>query len=329
MTPLYPFVFKPLFKRYLWGGRRLGESLGKPIGEGNDFAESWEIADHHQGQSIVANGPLAGVSLHELVATRGPELFGRHGPQSRFPLIFKFLDCQRDLSVQVHPDDAAAALLNPPDLGKTEAWLVLWAEAGSRIYAGLKAGCDRLSLERALAAGEVDRCLHSFEARAGQCVFIPAGTVHALGAGMVVAEIQQASDTTYRLFDWNRVGPDGKPRQLHLAESLAAIDFSATEVAPQSPQATDRPYVSRLAACDKFVLDRWSLSGQATIGGDDRFHIVSVLEGSLRLPGVPGDALRSGQTALIPAACSALPIETTSPATLLDMYLPDVLAAHR
>lgn len=329
MTPLYPLVFQPLFKRYLWGGRRLGEVLNKPIDDGNDYAESWEIADHHQGQSIVAKGPLAGVSLHELVERRGLELLGQHAPQRRFPLIFKYLDCQRDLSVQVHPDDAAAARLDPPDLGKTEAWLVLMADPGSRIYAGLKSGCDRVQLERALTGGEVEACLHSFEAQAGQCVFIPAGTVHALGAGMVVAEIQQASDTTYRLFDWNRVGPDGKPRQLHLAESLAAIDYSATDVAPRSPATTERPQVQRLAACDKFVLDRCNVSGQALVGGDDRFHIVSILEGSLRLPGVPGGSLGRGETALIPAACGAISVESTSPATFLDMYLPDLPAAHR
>src|SRR5437660_749553 len=121
MTPLYPLTFEPLLKRYLWGGRRLGTVLGKPIGEGNDYAESWEIADHLQGQSIVATGPLAGTTLHDLVCQRGSELLGRHTPQARFPLIFKYLDCQRDLSVQVHPTDAAAALLDPPDLGKTEA----------------------------------------------------------------------------------------------------------------------------------------------------------------------------------------------------------------
>src|SRR5205823_1386441 len=179
MTGLYPLTFEPLFKRYLWGGRRLGTVLGNPIGEGNDFAESWEIADHPQGQSIVANGPLRGTRLHDLVEQRSRELLGRHAPQPRFPLIFKYLDCQRDLSVQVHPSDAAAALLDPPDLGKTEAWLVLDAAPGSKIYAGLKGGCDRAAVEDGLRTGRVVDCLHSFVPEAGQCLFIPAGTVHA------------------------------------------------------------------------------------------------------------------------------------------------------
>src|SRR4051812_38094180 len=236
MPPLYPLTFRPVFKRYLWGGRRLATALGKPIGEGNDYAESWEIADHEHGQSIVAEGPLAGTSLHELVVSRGDELLGRYHPRPRFPLIFKYLDCQRDLSVQVHPSDAAAAKLTPPDLGKTEAWVVLHAEPGSRIYAGLKAGCNEAKLRTALDEGNVESWLHSFQPRAGDCLFIPAGTVHALGAGLLVAEIQQASDTTYRLHDWGRHGPDGKSRELHVEQALAAIDYSAVEIGPTRPE---------------------------------------------------------------------------------------------
>ncbi len=323
MTPLYPLTFQPLFKRYLWGGRRLGDVLHKTIGPETDYAESWEIADHRQGQSIVANGPLAGTTLHELVATRGSELLGRHAPQSRFPLIFKYLDCQRDLSVQVHPNDAAAALLNPPDLGKTEAWLVLAANPGSRIYAGLQSDCGKAALASAIDAGQIEACLHSFAAAPGQCVFIPAGTVHALGAGLVVAEIQQASDTTYRLYDWNRLGPDGQPRQLHIRESLDAIDDTAIAIKPREPQSTDRPHVQRLVACDKFILDRWQLSGEpATIGGDNRFHILSVLSGTLNLTAPAQLSLSIGQTALLPASLGPTSITTTAPATAIDMYLP-------
>jgi mannose-6-phosphate isomerase len=322
MVPLYPLTFQPLFKRYLWGGRRLGSVLGKPTGEGDDYAESWEIADHASGQSIVASGPLAGISLHELVTTRGSELFGHHDPQVRFPLIFKFLDCQRDLSVQVHPTDAAAALLVPPDFGKTEAWVILDATPGSRVYAGLRSGCNRPSLAAAIRDNRTEHCLHSFEPRPGDCLFIPAGTVHALGAGLVVAEIQQASDTTYRLYDWGRVDAAGKPRNLHIDEGLAAVDFSAIEVTPQKPQSTDRPHVERLAACDKFVLDRWTLAADQAIGGDERFHIVSVLEGELALAGRFEITLRKGQTALIPACLPAVAIRPRGKAIALDMYLP-------
>jgi len=295
--------------------------LSKPIGEGTDYAESWEIADHEQGQSVVANGPLAGTTLHELVISRGQELFGRHAPQPRFPLLFKFLDCQRDLSVQVHPDDAAAALLTPPDLGKTEAWVILDAQPGSRIYAGLRRGVNRDALAAAVHEGRTEECLHSFDARAGQCVFIPAGTVHALGAGLLVAEIQQASDTTYRLFDWNRVGPDGKPRKLHIDEALDAIDYTAVEVVPVQPSHTSVPDVERLVSCDKFMLSRWAIQQRESIGGDDRCHIVTALQGVVHIEPA-GIAINKGQTVLLPACLPESTLIPQGSAILLDMYLP-------
>jgi mannose-6-phosphate isomerase len=321
MPPLYPLVFRPVFKRYLWGGRRLGTVLGKPIGEGNDYAESWEIADHEHGQSIVANGPLAGASLHELVTTRGEELLGRHHPQSRFPLIFKYLDCQRDLSVQVHPDDAAAANLTPPDLGKTEAWVVLHAEPGSRIYAGLKAGCDKAKLRAALAEGSIEQWLHSFEPQEGDCVFIPAGTVHALGAGLLVAEIQQASDTTYRLYDWGRLGPDGKPRELHVEPSLAAIDYSAVHMAPQQPKTPGE--AECLVACDEFVFNRRTLRDEMTFNLDNAFDMLSVLEGEVIVEAEPGSVtLARGQTILLPACLGHASLHPQGQTILLEMHLP-------
>jgi mannose-6-phosphate isomerase len=325
MHPLYPLTFEPVLKRYLWGGRRLETVLNKRLGEGNDYAESWEIADHDHGQSVVANGPLAGTTLHELVVARGPELLGKHAPQPRFPLLFKFLDCQRDLSVQVHPNDAAAARLTPPDLGKTEAWVILDAQPGSRIYAGLKHGCDRAALEAAAGQGKTAECLHSFEARPGQCLFIPAGVVHALGAGLLGAEIQQASDTTFRLYDWGRVGPDGSPRQLHVNEALDAIDYSAGEVEPQQPEATERAGIECLVSCDKFVLERWKLNRAEEINLGGGFSIVSVLDGKLRI--VPEESghditLIRGQTVLLPACLDGALLNPLESATVLVMYCP-------
>lgn len=323
MASLYPLTFVPVLKRYLWGGRRLGDLFGKPLGAGHDYAESWEIADHPQGQSVIACGPLAGTTLHELVTTRGEELLGKHAPQSRFPLIFKLLDCHNDLSVQVHPSDAAAARLVPPDLGKTEAWIVLDVAPGSKIYAGLKKGCDLSGFSQAIQAGKAADFLHSFQPCSGDCVFIPAGTVHALGAGLLVAEIQQASDTTYRLYDWGRVGPDGKPRQLHIEQGLAVTDVSAIEVGPVTPRPTADPLCERLVHCDKFVLDRWTLNHAAQIGGDDRFHIISVISGQTRLPDYNDITLPRGQTVLLPASVPPLTLLAQPNATVLDMYLPD------
>ena len=319
---LYPLSFEPVLKRYIWGGRRLGELLGKPIGAGSDYAESWEIADHPQGQAVVKQGPLAGTTLHELVTTRGDELLGRHAPQSRFPLIFKLLDAQKDLSVQVHPDDAAAAQLSPPDLGKTEAWVILDAAKGSKVYAGLKKGTDLAGFSHAIQEQRAAECLHSFEPQAGDCLFIPAGTVHALGAGLLVAEIQQASDTTYRLYDWGRTGPDGKPRALHVEQGLAAVDFAAVEVGPRRGNLVIAPGVERLVECEKFVLDRRTLAEPTAFGGDQRFHILCVTRGEIRLDG-PGEmTVGTGQTVLLPAVLPGQLVRPSGEAVVLDMYLP-------
>jgi mannose-6-phosphate isomerase len=322
MSSLSPLRFQPILREYLWGGRRLAE-LGKRLGNGDHYAESWEIVDHGADQSVVADGPLAGITLHELVLQSGRELFGRHRPQPQFPLLFKFLDCQQTLSVQVHPNDEQAAKLKPPDLGKTEAWVVLDAEPGSRIYAGLKPGVDRSLLARAVAAGKCEDCLYQFEPKPGDCVFIEAGTVHALGAGLLIAEIQQASDTTYRLFDWNRVDRDGKPRPLHVRESLETIDFARGPIKPQVPTRTERPHVERLVDCAKFVLDRWTLEQPQSLRNDDRFHIIAAIEGSLFVSanGLT-HGLQRGDTLLIPASTREVEFTPRGRAVILDIYLP-------
>ncbi|MDZ4783761.1 MAG: type I phosphomannose isomerase catalytic subunit [Planctomycetia bacterium] len=321
--PLYPLRFKPIFRRYLWGGRRLGEVLGKAIGPEADYAESWEIVDHGEDQSVVVAGSLEGATLHDLVTKRGGELLGKHHPQSRFPLLFKFLDAQQTLSVQVHPDDARAAKLTPPDYGKTEAWYVIDAQPDSLIFAGLKRGFDRDTLARELHRGTAEMCLHRFEPTSGDCVLLPAGLIHAIGAGLLVAEIQQSSDTTYRLFDWNRVGPDGKPRQLHLDLGLEAVDDRLGPGEARVPSATNQPECVQLAACDKFVLNRWQFTAPITIGGDDRCHILAVVGGSALLDGDPtGKPVPFGGTAILPAACGAVKITPVGEATVLDATLP-------
>ena len=323
MTSLPPLRFEPILREYLWGGRRLGTELGKPIGNAERYAESWEVVDHGADQSIVAAGPFAGKKLHELVTQDGAALLGRHNPRPQFPLLFKFLDCQQTLSVQVHPNDVQAAKLNPPDLGKTEAWVILAAEPGSKVYAGLKPGVDRRTLERELALGKCDTCLYEFEPHVGDCVFIEAGTVHALGAGLLVAEIQQASDTTYRLFDWNRVDSDGKPRPLHIQQSLDTVDFSRGPVEPVTPASTDRAGVERLVSCDKFILDRCTIDAVERLPQNDRFHILAVVEGEVSLSaGNDKERLRRGDSILIPASATGVEIAPQGRAALLDMYLP-------
>jgi mannose-6-phosphate isomerase len=323
MPALYPLRFAPVFRRYLWGGRRLGAVLGKAIGPENDYAESWEIVDRGEDQSRVLAGPLAGKTLAELVLQYGDELFGRHGAQTRFPLLFKLLDANRDLSVQVHPNDEQAARLSPPDLGKTEAWVVLATDPGSVIYAGLRAGVQREDLASRVSQGKCHLCLHRFEPRAGDVVFLPAGTVHALGAGLLIAEIQQSSDTTFRLFDWNRRGPDGKPRPLHVEQALESINFDMGPVRTQQPVSTEHEHVEQLVACDKFVLNRWRIEESQSIGGDDRFHLICVIEGQLSVPTDPLDKpLKKGETMLLPASAGPVELVPSSPAVMLEMYLP-------
>jgi len=331
MSSLYPLRFEPVLKRYLWGGRRLNTVLGKPLPPGEDYAESWEIADHPAGQSVVSAGSLKGATLGELVANHAEALLGKHAPaalaQGRFPLLFKLLDAQKVLSVQVHPTDAGAAKLTPPDLGKTEAWVVLHAEPGSVVYAGIKRGFDRAAVERELLSGTVELCLHKFEPQVGDCLFIPAGVVHALGAGLVIAEIQQASDTTFRLYDWKRLGPDGQPRPLHIQQSLAAIDFDHGPVYPQQP--TSVPHsdgtaqIEVLVNCEKFVLERWQIHAPSKIGGDDRCYLLCVLEGEVSISHDPCQKpLTRGQSSLIPASSPTL-LTPQSTAVVLVAALPE------
>jgi mannose-6-phosphate isomerase len=327
MPTLYPLRFRPILRHYLWGGRRLEEMFGKPAAGQDVLAESWEICDHGPDQSIALHGPLAGRTLGDIAQAFPAELYGPLPPPPRFPLLFKFLDAQKPLSVQVHPNDAQAARLDPPDLGKTEAWVVLAAEPGSVIYAGLKRGFDRAALAREVARGTTELCLHRFEPAVGDCIFIPAGTVHALGAGLVVAEIQQASDTTYRLFDWNRTGPDGKPRALHVDAALAVVDDTIGPVSPIVPRPSDEPSddnrVERLVACEKFTLDRRTLAAPHAFNTNARPHIVAVLSGSILIDGDPSqEPLKLGDTALVPACCDGVALVPREKSIVLTAGLP-------
>jgi len=319
---LPPLILSPIYRRYLWGGRRFESAFGRRLPEPGPYAESWQLVDRGADQSVVAAGPLAGTTLGSLVQTRGVDLLGRHAPRAAFPLLFKFLDACQDLSVQVHPDDVRAAALGTPDLGKTEAWYVIDAVAGSRIYAGLRAGVTRDHLAEALRAGRCDEVIHSFPVQAGDCVFIPAGTVHAIGAGLLVAEIQQSSDVTFRLHDWNRVGPDGQPRALHVEAGLEATTRLGP-VAPVTRMPTADPLVMRLVGCDYFVFDEVRPRGGWEVGGDDACHFVAVLSGSVdfeprwNLPPLgPGDAV------FLPASAGRQSLTATGSATLLRVMLP-------
>lgn len=311
--PLYPLRFEPIVKELIWGGRRLESVLGKPLGPGTQYAESWEISDHRQDVSVVAEGPLAGTSLRELLHARAGDLLGsRAVPRTQFPLLVKFIDAHQVLSVQVHPDDERGRIL-ANDNGKTEAWVILHAEPGSLIYAGLNDGVTRSDFTAALASGAVEPLLHRFEAKPGDCILIPAGTIHAIGAGVVLAEIQQMSDATFRVHDWGRLGADGRPRELHVAQAIECIDFDRGPVEPWPTKVEPYPGGTHewLAVSPYFSLERLRLRGRASLGTSYFATIVLGLEGTAEIEhGGVSHPLGLGETLLLPAClgpCEVVP----------------------
>lgn len=338
-TVMEPLVFEPFLRPMVWGGRALGDVFGKrPSAEG-PYGESWEVSAHPLHVSRVAEGPHRGALLTDLARECPRELYGSRSPaDGAFPLLFKLLDCHELLSIQVHPDDERARRLTGgrEHFGKTEAWVVLDVAPGGRIYAGLGPGVGRDDVERHLATGTLESCLHVIGPRPGDCIFLPAGTVHAVGGGVVLAEVQQSSDATFRLYDWNRPGPDGRPRELHVRESIESIDWDAGPVAP----AVGRPLPGlptgamgeRLVACDRFRLDRFRTGVGFAIPDDGTLSIWLVVEGAADLVAVDGSYRRRfgrGETVLVPASVGTLrwePVgvggDAPASATLLSASLP-------
>jgi mannose-6-phosphate isomerase len=326
-VPLYPLRFTPILRRLIWGGRRLGTVLHKPIGDASDYAESWEISDYRDAVSIVENGSLAGSTIRELIQWYGSGLLGRAlGSRDQFPLLVKYIDAHQDLSVQVHPDDAKGRRL-AGDSGKTETWVILEADPGSVIYAGLKRGTGRSEFADAIRSGRVEPFLHRVEPKTGDCILIESGTVHAIGAGVLLAEIQQTSDATFRVYDWGRVGPDGKPRTLHIEQALEAIDLERGPVEPITPRIEplsgggNREHLSRSAY---FSLERLNVSQSTPVGQPDRFTILMSLAGAFELQHrAESTRVEFGQTVLIPAELSACEVVPQGETRILTCVVPE------
>lgn len=309
-----PITFKPLYMQRVWGGRELEHVYGRDLPDPKlPFGESWEIVDRENEQSVVDQGPLAGMSLHALWTKHREEVFGGgfdHHP--RFPLLIKVLDARDDLSIQVHPPvDRAAALGGEP---KTEMWFIADCDPGAKLYVGLKHGVARADFEHAIADGTVADCVHAIQPHPGDSIFIPSGRLHAIGAGFLIHEIQQNSDTTYRVFDWNRMGLDGKPRELHVSESLASIDFDDFE------PAMDTPDGDTLASCAYFKTDRKSLTAGQTINNpvSGKFSILSIAKGALE--SAEGRRFEKGRFMLLPR--DAEPLRALEESTILQITLP-------
>jgi mannose-6-phosphate isomerase len=317
-----PLRFESYLRPMIWGGRQLGEVLGKSLPDDKTYGEAWEISDHPSHASVVAAGPYKGQTLRHLMERNSAALLGAAAPRhARFPWLVKLLDAWDWLSVQVHPNDEHVIRLWPGEGGKTEAWFVLAAAPTSRIYAGLLPGVDAKVLRKALNEGTVGDCLHQFSPRPGDCIFLPAGTVHAVGGGVLMAEVQQTSDATFRLFDWNRRDAHGQMRQLHIEEALACIDWNSGPVHPvratNCPGGAAAPLRQPLVQCPYFALEYLHLREPFTLNGGV-LRVLLVLHGRGRLEnGADEQPLVAGDTLLLPAALNAAVCHPTGDLGLL------------
>jgi mannose-6-phosphate isomerase len=302
---LYPLTFKPIFKERVWGGRNLERLYEKELPAQVPIGESWEISDRPGDASAIANGPLAGKDLRWLMEHHAAELLGaQHAGTTKFPLLVKILDAQEKLSLQVHPPaNIASSLGGEP---KTELWYIAEATPDADLFVGLKRGVTRDEFERKTADGTVADCFHRVPVQKGDVMFLPSGRVHALGAGSIIFEIQQNSDTTYRVFDWNRVGLDGKPRDLHVSQSLSSIDFEDFEPSLIKSKYSINPVLKvrylvddplfRIDACQVKRGQRFHLRSEAA-------QIIGLLRGRLEISHEQTKlALKAGQFALLPAS---------------------------
>ena len=318
----YPLIFEPIFKERIWGGRDLEKYYKKNLPKDKRVGESWEISDRPGDVSVVANGPLAGRSLRWLMENNAAALLGSQNPApARFPLLIKIIDAQDKLSLQVHPPAAVAARLGGDP--KTEMWYVAYAGPSAELYVGLKPGVTRAEFERKIACGTVAECFHRIPVKSGDSVYLQSGRVHALGANIMIFEVQQNSDTTYRVFDWNRVDASGKPRELHVAQSLESIDFNDFEpgLLPSKFVTDNQGEVRKLVNNDLFTVCVRELGkGQSMKYAGGRMRILGMVEGQLRQSGGGQEIDRGpGQFSLLPASLAEATLTADSAATFLEI----------
>jgi mannose-6-phosphate isomerase len=326
-TQLYPLRFDPIYQYRLWGGRRLSGLLSAPLPCDGPIGEAWVLSDRIDHQSLVANGPLKGRALSQVMAQFPEQLMGKFSSRfRRFPLLLKFLDAHEMLSIQVHPSDAHPDLIPVGDTAKTEAWVVIEAEKGSRIYAGLRPGTTASSLRQSLNDGTIADHLVSIVPKPGDAVFIPAGAVHTLGNDVVVFEVQQNSDLTFRLYDWDHIDPETKElRPLQEDQAFACIEFGATNSGLVAPLVENTTPVERerLFDCHAFLL--WRLLGKDlfTVGAAAEPRVLVGIEGSGQIlhNGTPY-AVSKGDIWLLPAEAGECAFQPSGEVTLLEIAIP-------
>ncbi len=301
---LYPLLMQAPVKDYIWGGTRLRDVYHK-VSDADRLAESWELSCHPAGPSIIANGEAAGQSLEQYLEANGKELLGSKGANSeKFPIMIKLIDAKDNLSVQVHPEDEYA-LKNEGEYGKTEMWYVIDAEPGAELLYGVEKEITRQELSDSLTNGTITDICHHAPVKKGDVFFIPAGTIHAIGKGILLAEVQQNSNITYRLFDYNRLGTDGKPRQLHVKQGSEVCNLKPLPLKDEKEMVHLSPdcQAELLVGCQYFNTYSIELEGTAHLtAGADSFHTFTVLEGDLQLTtGSTTLDLKAGQTVFLPA----------------------------
>ena len=317
----YPLLFQPYYKPVMWGGGNLADVLNRdlPADAADPIGEAWELCDRDDVQSVVVNGAFAGKNITELVQNYGRELLGTKFQGGRFPLLIKIIDAGQKLSLQVHPDEAACEVIGNGAQPKTEMWYIIHADPGAKIIAGLKNGVKTEDFLAEASSPECENSLTVYDSKPGDAYFIKAGLVHAIGAGNLLLEVQQNSDTTYRISDWGRVGSDGKPRQLHLEESRKSINTALTE-SPLIPRAEDPAAGNQkyqvIDSCPFFRVEDLRLAGEWNDSTDgSSFHLITAVNAPVSLCGKEFSLeLPPGTSCLIPACYGGYSIKPLSAA---------------
>lgn len=326
---LYPLKFQPVYKSYLWGGRNL-ERFGKTLPEGI-VAESWEISCHPNGVSVIGNGEYSGTPLTAFIADFTDKIMGTALPAknlTKFPLLVKLIDANDQLSVQVHPGDVYAASHENGELGKNEMWYILEAKPGAELIYDVRVGITKTAFAQAVNNGTIESCLKKLPVFPGDVINIPAGLVHAIGAGIILAEIQQNSDITYRVYDYGRIDANGNKRPLHIEKALEVIDFNSGNRREKAEGLTIRPNVNvqkkYLVANPYFAVELDTIQGLMDERADgSKFYIYFITEGSGEIRYDNGSVpIAQGESVLIPAALGAYTLQGNLKA--LKTYVPDL-----